>query len=151
MSAVSIKNKRAFFNFEITDQFTAGIQLMGSEVKSVRAGKASMSEAYVYLKKKELFIKGMHIAVYTEAAHNGHSDPVRERKLLLNKRELEKIAKRIKEKGMAVVPIKMFLTGRGFLKVEIGLGKGKKTHDKRESLKGKEAKRDIERANNDRY
>lgn len=142
---INIKNKRANFNFEITENFVAGIELMGSEVKSIRAGKASMSESYCYLKKRELYIKNMHIAEYKEAAHNGHKDPVRERKLLLNKRELEKIDKKIKEKGMAIVPIRMFLNDRGFLKVEIGLGKGKKTHDKRNTIKDREAKRNLER------
>ena len=143
--SINIKNKRATFNYEIVDQFTAGIQLMGSEVKSIRAGKASMSESYCYIKKGELFIKNMHIAEYKQASYTGHKDPVRERKLLLNKKELSKIEKKIKEKGMAVVPVKMFLSARGLLKVEIGLAKGKKIHDKRDSIKDRDAKRQLDR------
>lgn len=143
MSA-SISNKKARFNYEIVEEFTAGISLMGSEVKSIRVGKASMQESFVYLKRGELFLKNMHVAVYTQAAHNGH-EAVRDRKLLLNKREIEKISKRVKEKGYALVPLKIFINERGLIKVMIGLGKGKKLFDKRDSIKTKEAKRSLDR------
>ena len=142
--SLDIKNKKAYFEYEITDKFVAGMQLMGSEVKSIREGRASIQESFCYFKKNELWIRGMHIGVYEQAAHNGH-ETLRERKLLLKKRELAKLQEKTKEKGLTIVALKMFLSSRGWVKLEIGLAKGKKIYDKRNTIKDREAKRDLDR------
>jgi SsrA-binding protein len=141
---VNIQNKKARFEYELIDIYTAGMQLLGTEIKSIRQGKASIAEAYCYMKEGELWIKNMHIAEYAFGNINNH-DPIRERKLLLNKHELLKIEKKLKDQGMTIVPLKVFLTGKGLAKIDVAVARGKKLHDKRQSLKEKEIKRDIAR------
>lgn len=141
---VNIKNKKASFEFEFIDKFVAGISLRGTEIKSLREGKASLTEAYCYFKKGELYLKQMHIAPYSLTVHYNH-DPVRERKLLLNRQELNKLESKFSEKGLSIVPVRIFINDRGLAKVEIALAKGKKIHDKRQSIKEKDAKRDLQR------
>lgn len=140
--AVHIKNKKAGFEFYLLEKFIAGIQLMGTEIKSIREGKVSINEAYCSFRKNELFIINMHIAVYKFGSYYNH-EPKRERKLLLNKRELRKINNQVKEKGVTIVPTFMFINKDGFAKIEIAIAKGKKLYDKRESLKRKDAEREI--------
>lgn len=141
---INIKNKKASFEFEFLDKYVAGISLRGTEIKSLREGKVSLTEAYCYFRKGELYIKQMHIAPYSLAVHYNH-DPVRERKLLLNRQELNKLEAKFSEKGLSIVPVRVFINDRGLAKVEIALAKGKKTHDKRQSIKEKDAKRDLQR------
>ncbi|MEX2567163.1 MAG: SsrA-binding protein SmpB [Cyclobacteriaceae bacterium] len=141
---INIKNKKASFEFEFLDKFKAGIVLTGTEIKSIREGKVSLTEAYCYFRKGELYIKQMHIAPYTLAAHFNH-DAVRERKLLLQKQELRKLENKFSEKGLSIVPVRIFINDRGLAKMEIALAKGKKIHDKRQSIKEKDAKRDLQR------
>lgn len=139
---VNIKNKKAYFNFEILDTFTAGMMLRGTEIKSIRLHKVSLGEAYCYFKDNELYIKNMNIAGYDFGTSYNH-DPIRDRKLLLNKKELIKIQKKLEEKGLSIIPLRLFMSDRGFAKLDIGIGKGKKLHDKRESLKEKDAQKKI--------
>jgi len=142
---VFIKNRPATFEYAIEDRLTAGIVLTGSEIKSVRNGKVSFNDSYCFFNSTgELWIKNLHIAEYVNAGYAGH-DPKRERKLLLNKRELNKWAYKLKEKGLTVVPLSVFINDNGFAKVEIGLGRGKKLHDKRESIKSRDAEREMKR------
>lgn len=141
---VYIKNRPATFEYAIEDRLTAGIMLTGSEIKSVRDGKVSFNDSYCIIHKGEMWIKSLHIAEYVNAGYAGH-DPIRERKLLLNKKELVKWTNKIKEKGFTIVPLAVFINDNGFAKVEIGLGRGKKLHDKRESIKSREADREIKR------
>lgn len=118
--------------------------LTGSEIKSVRAGKVSFNDSYCFFHDGELWIKSLHIAEYVNAGYAGH-DPTRERKLLLNKKELRKWAQKMKEKGLTIVPLAMYINEKGYAKVDIGLAKGKKTHDKRESIKKRDTEREIKR------
>ncbi len=141
---INIKNKKASFEFEFIEKFNAGIVLKGTEIKSIKEGKASLQESYCYLSKGELFIKGMHISIYEQGTVYNH-DPLRERKLLLNKQELEKIDRKTKEKGLTIIPIRLYISQRGYAKMEIALAKGKKIHDKRDSIKEKDVKREMER------
>ena len=141
---ISIKNKKASFEFEFIDKYTAGIVLVGSEIKSIKQGKVSLQEGYCYFNKGELFVKGINIAEYTEANQFNHM-PTRERKLLLNRQELQKLEKKIKDVGLTIIPTRMWVTERGLAKLDIALAKGKKLHDKRDSIKEKDVKRDIER------
>lgn len=141
---VYIKNRPATFEYAIEDKMTAGIVLTGSEIKSVRNGKVSFNDSYCFFSKGELWIKSLHIAEYVNAGYAGH-DPTRERKLLLNKKEITKWANKVKEKGLTIVPLAVFINENGFAKVELGLGKGKKLHDKRESIKSRDADREIKR------
>ncbi len=141
---VYIKNRPATFEYAIEDKLTAGILLTGSEIKSIRLSKVSFNDAYCFYYKNELWIKSLHIAEYVNAGYAGH-DPVRERKLLLNKRELRKWQQKMKEKGYTIVPLAMFINEKGLAKLEIGLGKGKKLHDKRESIKSRDADREMKR------
>lgn len=143
-NSINIRNKKASFEFEFIEKFVAGLVLKGTEIKSIKEGKASLQEAYCYLSKGEMFIKGMHIAVYEQGTVYNH-DPLRERKLLLNKQELGKLEKKSQEKGLAIIPVRLFINERGFAKLEIALAKGKKIHDKRDSIKEKDIKREMER------
>lgn len=143
-SSVDIKNKKAKFEFEFIEVYTAGIQLMGTEIKSIRNNKASIAEAYGVIIKNELFIRNMYIGSYENGTHYNHEDK-RDRKLLLNKTELLKVQKKLKNKGLTIVPTKLFISKNGWCKINIALAKGKKTHDKREDLKSKDAKREMDR------
>ncbi len=141
---VNIQNKKARFEYELLDFFTAGMQLLGTEIKSLRQGKASLQESFCHMRDGELWIKNMHIAEYTFGNINNH-DPLRERKLLLKRMELKKIEKKIKDQGITIVPLKVYITDKGFAKIDIALARGKKLYDKRESLKEKDVKRDLDR------
>lgn len=141
---IRIKNKRATFEYFILEKFIAGIVLTGTEIKSIRNGKASISEAYGYFEGEELFIRDMHISEYSYGTYNNHLAK-RDRKLLLNKRELKKLATKVKERGLTIVPLLLFINDRGLAKLEIGLARGKHYYDKRQDLKKKDAKREIDR------
>lgn len=137
---INIENRRARFDYQFLENFTAGLVLKGTEIKSIREGKAGLSDSYCYFKNGELFIKNMHISEYSEASFYTH-EPLRERKLLLSKQELSKLEKKIKDQGLTIIPVRLFLNEKGFAKLEIALSKGKKVFDKRDDIK----KRDIER------
>lgn len=141
---MEIKNRQAFFEYYIDDKYVAGIMLTGTEVKSLRAGKASFNDSYCIFQKGELWIKSFHISEYTHGTFNNH-DPIRERKLLLNRRELKKLDSKIKEKGYTIVPLRLFFNDKNLAKVEIGLAKGKKLHDKRETIKQRDSDRELKR------
>lgn len=141
---VNIKNKKAFFEYEILDKYIAGMSLVGSEIKSIRQSKASLQEAYCVLHKGEVFIRGMYIAPYEQGSHYNHEER-RERKLLLKKQEIDKLEGKMTEKGLSLVPLRLFVNDRGFAKLEIALAKGKKIHDKRNSIKEKDVKRELDR------
>jgi SsrA-binding protein len=141
---VEIRNKRAAFEYNLLETYTAGIMLKGTEIKSIREGAGSISEAYCYMKNGELWVKNMNIPEYSHGNLMNH-DILRLRKLLLNKRELKKIDVKTREKGVAVVPVRLFLSERGFAKLEISLARGKKSFDKRETIKQKDSKREMDR------
>jgi SsrA-binding protein len=143
-NTVNIKNKKARFNFELIENFETGIVLKGSEIKSIREGKASLQEAYCHVNKGEIFIKGMNISPYTESTYDNH-DPIRERKLLLRKKQIEKIKEKMEQKGLTLIPVRLYITSRGFAKLDIALAKGKKVHDKRDSIKQKDQNRELQR------
>jgi SsrA-binding protein len=143
-SDIVIRNKKASHDYEFLEKFIAGIMLTGTEIKSIRLGKATIVDAYCFFARGELFIRGMHIAEYWWGNLNNH-DPLRERKLLLSKRELRKIERKIKETGLTIIPIKVFINDRGLAKAEIAISKGKKEYDKRETLKKKDASREMDR------
>ena len=144
-SQINIKNRKAKFEYEFLEKFTAGLQLYGTEIKSIRAGKASIIEAYCYLNNGEVFIKNMYIAEYEQGSYNNH-EPRRERKLLLNRNEIEKLIKKKKDVGLTIIPLSLFINGKGYAKLDIALAKGKKLHDKRHDLKAKDDKRNMDRA-----
>ncbi len=144
-SRINIRNKRATFDYELIERFSAGIQLVGTEIKSIRLGKASLVDSYCYFVNGELWLKGMRVSEYFYGTFNNHQ-PERERKLLLKKKELQKLERKTKETGLTIVPVKLFFNDRGFVKIEIALAKGKKQHDKRETLKMKDAGREMDRA-----
>ncbi|HIA05316.1 MAG TPA: SsrA-binding protein SmpB [Flavobacteriales bacterium] len=146
---INITNKKAGYEYEFIDKFTAGIQLLGSEIKSIRAGKASIKESYCLFIKDELWIRNMDISEYAQASTNNHK-PKRDRKLLLNKLELRKLRKKIDQKGLSIVATRLYISQRGFAKLNIALAKGKKIYDKRESLKNKDSKREMDRLLKDR-
>lgn len=141
---MSINNKAAYHEYYIEQTYTAGLVLTGTEVKSLREGRASFNDAFCFFHKGELFVKSLHISEYKLGTIYNHL-PTQERKLLLNKKELRKLESRIKEKGYSIIPLKIFFNENGFAKLEIGLGKGKKLHDKRESIKQRDVEREIKR------
>ncbi len=143
--SVEIKNRRASFDYEISETWVSGIVLTGTEIKSLRLGKASLVDCYCYLHDGELFVKGMNIAEYHWGTYNNHA-PKRDRKLLLQKKELRRIARSLQDKGATMVGLKVFINDRGLAKLVVGLGRGRKSYDKREHLKEKDSKRDMERA-----
>ncbi|MEN9370613.1 MAG: SsrA-binding protein SmpB [Bacteroidota bacterium] len=143
-AGVLIKNKQANFEYFIIEKYEAGIQLMGTEIKSIRAGKANITDGYCTFIGNELFLMNIHISEYSFGSFYNHA-PKRERKLLLNKKELKKIQGKMKDVGMTIIPLAIFINDRGFAKVEIGLAKGKKLHDKRDTLKEKDAKIEMDR------
>lgn len=144
-SKINITNKRATFHYFITESWEAGIMLTGTEVKAIRDGKANLSDSYCYFREEELWIKNLHISPYEHGSYSNH-DPKRDRKLLLHKKQLLKIFGKTKEKGVTIIPIKIYENERGLIKLEIGLARGKKMYDKRESMKQADAKREIGRA-----
>ena len=146
MKDINIKNKKAYFEYEILDKYIAGIELSGTEIKSIRLGKATITEGFCVFKKNELWAQGIHISEYKLGTYANH-EPKRERKLLLNKQELDKLNKKIKDQGLTIIPLRLFISKKGWAKLEISLAKGKKLHDKRNSIKEKDIKRDIDREN----
>ena len=141
---VQIKNRKARFEYHFLDTYVAGIELTGTEVKSVRESKVSLQEAYCYFNRDELFVKQMHIAAYTDGTHFNH-DPARERRLLLKRKELNKLQDTLKEQGLTVIPSRLFINDRGWAKLEIAVAKGKKLYDKRDDIKQKDTKRELDR------
>ena len=144
-SNIVIKNKRAGFDYEFISRYEAGIQLYGTEIKSIREGKAGLTDTYCTFINNELWIRSMHIAAYTFGTYSNH-EVRRDRKLLLHRKELQKLRRETKESGLTIVPIKLFINGKGIAKLEIALARGKKSYDKRQTLKEKEDKRSIDRA-----
>ena len=144
LAPVNIKNKRATFDYEFIDTYTAGIVLTGTEIKSIRLGKASLVDTYCFFSRGELWVKGMHIAEYFYGSYNNHIAR-RDRKLLLSKKELRKLERATKETGFTIVPARMYINEKGLAKVVIALAKGTKQYDKRESLKEKDDKREMDR------
>jgi SsrA-binding protein len=142
---INIRNKRAYFEFEIIDKYVAGLVLRGSEIKSVRNGKVSMNDAYCLFKDEELWIKNLNISEFKQATVWQH-EPLRIRKLLLRKKELSKLLAKVKERGFTIIPLRLFINERGFAKLEIALARGKKVFDKRESIKQRDVKRDLDRS-----
>lgn len=141
---IRLSNKKAHFLYEIIEDFNAGIQLLGTEIKSIRNGKANINETYCLFQDGELYIRNMYIAEYEMGGYVNH-EPRRDRKLLLTKRELSRMEKKIKEKGFTIVPIVLFINEKGLAKINIGLARGKKMYDKREDIKQKDTKRELER------
>jgi SsrA-binding protein len=141
---IVIKNKKSSHDYEFIDKYVAGIKLSGTEIKSLRLGKATIADSYCYFSDGELYLKGMHIAEYWWGNLNNH-DPLRDRKLLLTARELRKIERKVKETGLTIIVIKVFINERGLAKAEIAVSRGKKEYDKRETLKRKDATREMDR------
>ncbi len=144
VSNINIQNRRASFDYAFLEKYTAGMVLRGTEIKSVRAGKASLSDGFCFFKNGELFIRNIHINEYEKGSYNNH-EPLRERKLLLNKSELQKLEKKLTDKGLTIVPVRMFLSESGYVKLEIALAKGKKSFDKRQDIKKKDIERETAR------
>ena len=141
---INIKNRRATFDFEITDTFTAGIVLTGTEIKSIRLGKAGLTDTFCYINNGEVWVKNMYIAEYEYGSYNNHASR-RDRKLLLNKKEINALLKSNQMSGFSIVPLRVFINERGLAKMVIGIGKGKKVYDKRQSIKEREDKRIMDR------
>ena len=145
MKDINIKNKRARFEYQILDTFIAGIQLNGTEIKSIRLGKATITDSFCAFKEDELWVRGMHISEYEFGTYANH-EPKRERKLLLNRQELDKLKKKLKDQGLTVIPLRLFISEKGWAKLEIAIAKGKKIHDKRETIKERQNKKDMKRS-----
>ena len=145
-NTVNIENRRAKFDYQFLDTLTAGLVLKGTEIKSIREGRAGLADSFCYFKNDELYIRNFHITEYENASFYNH-EPMRERKLLLSRQELDKWLRKVKDSGLTIVPIKLFISDKGFAKVNIALAKGKKAFDKREDIK----KRDIERETQRRF
>ena len=143
-NTVNIENRRARFDYQFLDMLVAGMVLKGTEIKSIREGKAALSDSYCFFKNDELYVKNLHITEYSEASFSNH-DPLRERKLLLNKQELNKLIKKIKDQGLTIIPVRLFINEKGFAKLEIALAKGKKLFDKRDDIKKKDIEREMNR------
>lgn len=142
---IYIKNKKAYFEYTILDKYVAGVQLLGTEIKSIRNGKANINDAFCTFIGKHLYIRNLHISEYTFGSFYNH-EAKRDRVLLLNKNELKKLLTRGEEKGLTIVPLALFISERGFAKIEIALAQGKKTFDKRETLKERDTKVEMDRA-----
>ena len=142
---IEIKNKKASYQYFLVEEFTAGLQLTGTEIKSIRQGKASIAEAFCTFRGDELFVRDMHIAIYTEGTIYNH-EPKRDRKLLLTRRELKKLQAKVNEKGFTIIPTLLYVNEKGLAKLDIALAKGKHYYDKRDTIKKKDIKRDLERA-----
>jgi SsrA-binding protein len=144
---IHIRNKKASFEYEFLEKYVAGIQLVGTEIKSIRAGKANITDAYCIFRNNELWVQGLNISEYSWGTCNNH-DPRRERKLLLNRKELNKLERKAQDKGLTIIAINMFLNGKGYAKLEIALARGKKLYDKRQDIKQKDTKRELDRIRN---
>ena len=141
---INIKNRQASFQYELLDKYVAGMVLRGTEIKSIREGKVNLQDGYCYLNNGELFVKGISITPYAQGTHYNH-EAGRERKLLLKKSEIRKLEGKVEEKGLTLIPTRLFINDRGLAKLEIAIGRGKKLHDKRDSIKEREAKRELQR------
>jgi len=141
---INIKNKKAYFDFEILEKVIAGMELTGTEIKSIRSGKASLVDSYCYFKNNELWVKGMRISEYEQGSYNNH-EPYRDRRLLLNRSELNRYEKRVREKSLTMVTLRLFINEDNLAKLEIALARGKKEYDKREIIRQKDLKREMER------
>lgn len=141
---MELSNKKAYYEYFFESKFIAGLVLQGTEIKSLRVGKASFNDSYCVFQQGELFVKSLHISEYAYGTYTNH-EPMQERKLLLNKRELVKLEAKTKEKGYSIIPLRIFISEKGLAKMEIGLGKGKKVYDKRNTIKERENDRDIKR------
>lgn len=141
-NSINIRNKQASFEYELLDKYIAGLVLRGSEIKSIREGKVNLTDGYCYFNSGELFAKGISITPYAQGNYYNH-EAGRERKLLLKKAELRKLESKVEEKGLTLLPIRLFINDKGIAKLEIALGKGKKLHDKRQSIKDREVKREL--------
>lgn len=142
---ISIRNKRATFDYEILEEYVAGVVLVGTEIKSIRLGKASLTESYCYFDKGELWLRGMNVAEYGWGTCNNHA-PRRDRKLLLQRKELNKLQRALQDRGLTIVALRLFLSEKGLAKVVIGLARGRKSYDKREYIKANDAKREMDKA-----
>jgi SsrA-binding protein len=143
-NTVNIENRRARFDYQFLDTYTAGLVLKGTEIKSIREGKAGLADSYCYFKNDELFVKNFHITEYERASFYQH-EPLRERKLLLSRQELNKLIRKVKDQGLTIVPIKLFINEKGFAKLNIALARGKKAFDKRDDIKKKDIEREMNR------
>ena len=141
---INIRNRQASYEYELLDKYIAGIVLTGTEIKSIREGKVNLQDGYGYFNNGELFVKGVTISPYAQVTHYNHQ-PARERKLLLKRSELKKLEALTEEKGLTLVPTRLFINDRGLAKMEIAVGRGKKLHDKRDSIKEKDIKRELDR------
>jgi SsrA-binding protein len=141
---INIRNRQASYEFELLDKYVAGIVLTGTEIKSIREGKVNLQDGYCYFNTGELFVRGVNITPYAQGTHYNH-EAQRERKLLLKRMELKKLERKVEEKGLTLVPVRLFINDRGFAKLEVALAKGKKMHDKRENIKERDAKRELNR------
>jgi SsrA-binding protein len=141
---INIKNKKVLHDYEILEKYVAGIQLTGTEIKSIRQGRVSLVEAYCQFHKNELYVRGVQIAEYAWASYNSHV-PGRDRKLLLNRQELRKLQRKVKESGLTIAALRIFIADSGYAKLEIGLARGKREYDKRETIKRKDTQRQMER------
>lgn len=142
---IEVRNKRASFDYEFLETYTAGIVLVGTEIKSIRAGKVSLQDAYCYFSGSEMYVRGMNVATYFWASRWGAHEPLRDRKLLLTKRELRHLFQQNKQKGLTIIPVRLFISDEGYAKLVIALARGKKEFDKRESIKEKDIRREMER------
>lgn len=143
-NTVNVKNRQASFRYELLDKYIAGMVLRGTEIKSIREGKVNLQDGHCYLNKGELYAKGIDITPYSQGTHYNH-EASRERKLLLKKSELRRLVSKTEEKGLTIIPLRLFINDRGYAKLEIALAKGKKIHDKRESIKERDVKRELSR------
>lgn len=141
---INVRNRQAGFEYELLDRYVAGLVLTGTEIKSIREGKVNLQDGYCYINNGEVFVKGVNITPYAQGTHYNH-EATRERKLLLKKSEIRKLEGKVEEKGLTLVPTRLFINDRGLAKMEIALGKGKKLHDKRDSIREREAKRELSR------
>ncbi|MDX9696423.1 MAG: SsrA-binding protein SmpB [Bacteroidales bacterium] len=142
--SINIRNKKASFSFEFLDKYIAGIKLTGTEIKSIRGGKANLIDTYCYFVDHELYVRGLNISEYSFGTHYNH-EPKRDRKLLLTRRELNKLERKVSEKGLTIVALHLFINEKGWAKLEIALAKGKQEFDKRETIKKKDVERDMDR------
>jgi SsrA-binding protein len=147
---IRIKNKKAEYAYFLLENFTAGIELTGSEIKSIRSGKANLTDSYCQFKGRELFVINLHIAEYEMASHYNH-EPKRDRRLLLTRRELKKLVAKVQEKGFTIIPVVLYVNEKGLAKLDIALARGKHYYDKRESIKDKDLKRDLDRSRRQDY
>lgn len=147
-NTINIKNRKAKFEYEILDKYVAGIKLAGTEIKAIRQGKASIAESFCEFQNNELFVINMHVEEYSHASHFNHN-PKSERKLLLQRRELRKLEKEVKNSGLTIIPLRLFINERGLAKIQVALAKGKKLYDKRDTIKDRDNKRQLDRIKKD--